>query len=262
MRRYWRLYRVFWRNGFRRELEFRANFWAKVVTNFAWLLFFVGLVEVIYGRTDAVAGWSRNDAFLLVATCYWMSSVASITFFRNLSMLPSLIRLGTFDFVVVKPVSSLFWVSFRFVNMDEIGTLIGSFAMLGYAISRMEPLPDAKQLAQYFTLCLSGLTMYYSLHLLTMTLSFWLVRVDNLSALIDTVFYMARFPTDIFRGVMQRIVTFVIPIAFIATIPSKALLGRMDWWFLPVGIGFAAGLLGAAITFWKFATSHYSSASS
>jgi ABC-2 type transport system permease protein len=262
MRRYWRLYRVFWRNGFRREIEFRANFWAKVITNFAWLFFFIALVQVIYAHTNAIAGWNRNDAFLLVATCYWMSSIASITFFRNLGMLPSLVRLGTFDFVLVKPVSSLFWTSFRFVNMDEIGTLIGSLAMLGYAVSRMRPLPDLMQVMEYFVLCFSGLTMYYSLYLLTMTFSFWLVRVDNLSALIDTVLYMARFPTDIFRGVLQRILTFIIPLAFIATIPSKAMLGRMEWWLLPVGVGLAAFLLTGAVAFWRFATKYYTSASS
>lgn len=262
MRRYWRLYKVFWRNGFRREIEFRANFWAKVVTNFTWLFFFIALVEVIYGRTTSIAGWNRNDAFLLVATCYWMGSIASITFFRNLGQLPNLVRMGTFDFVVVKPVSSLFWVSFRFVNLDEIGTLIGSFAMLGYAMSRIRPLPEAAQVLEYFVLCLSGLSMYYSFYLLTMTLSFWLVRVDNLSALIDTILYMARFPTDIFKGVLQRIFTFFIPLAFIATIPSKAMLGRMEWWLLPVGLGLAASFLGCAVGFWRFATRHYSSASS
>jgi len=97
---------------------------------------------------------------------------------------------------------------------------------------------------------------------LAMTLSFWLVRVDNLSALVDTILYMARFPTDIFRGVMQRILTFVIPLAFIATIPSKAMLGRMEWWLLPVGVGLASLFLVSAILFWRFATRHYSSASS
>src|SRR5205823_3976274 len=41
MRRYLRLYRIFWENCFVREAEFRANFWANVATNFGWLFFFV-----------------------------------------------------------------------------------------------------------------------------------------------------------------------------------------------------------------------------
>lgn len=262
MRRYWRLYKVFWRNGFRREIEFRANFWAKVLTNTAWLFFFVMLVEIIYARTNAIAGWNRTDAFLLVATCYWMGALASMTFVRNLGMLPSYVRLGSFDFVLVKPVPSLFWTSFRFVNMDEIGTLIGSLAMLGYAVLQLHSPPGLLDVVVYLVLCFSGLVMYYSFYLLLMTLAFWLVRVDNLAALIDTVMYMARFPTDIFGGILRRVLTFVIPLAFIATIPSKAMLGRMELWLLPVGVGLAALFLGCAIAFWRYATRCYSSASS
>ena len=65
MRRYLRLYRIFWENCFVREAEFRANFWANVATNFGWLFFFVAFIGVFYSQTRAIAGWTEGETLAL-----------------------------------------------------------------------------------------------------------------------------------------------------------------------------------------------------
>jgi ABC-2 type transport system permease protein len=69
VRRYARLYGAMVRAALQREIEFRANFWAKVIQNVIWMGFFLLILKVFYNQTDAIAGWSEGKAFLLMATC-------------------------------------------------------------------------------------------------------------------------------------------------------------------------------------------------
>jgi ABC-2 type transport system permease protein len=95
-----------------------------------------------------------------------------------------------------------------------------------------------------------------------MTLSFWLVRIDNLSALTDTVVFVGRYPPDIFPRVLNFGLTFVLPLAFIAAVPTKALLGTLGPGMVAAGLAIAAGFLLAAALFWRYAARAYTSASS
>jgi ABC-2 type transport system permease protein len=56
--------------------------------------------------------------------------------------------------------------------------------------------------------------------------------------------------------------TFVVPVAFLTTVPAEVILGRGEWiWTLGAGI-LAIALLFASRAFWQFALRFYTSASS
>ena len=98
-----------------------------------------------------------------------------------------------------------------------------------------------------------------------MTLCFWLVRLDNLFVALDTVFSVARTPTTVFRAFgpgAQFFLTFVLPLAFLATVPVQALSGALAPAFLLVGPLLAGAFFLASVLFWQHATRVYSSASS
>ena len=95
-----------------------------------------------------------------------------------------------------------------------------------------------------------------------MTTGIWLVRVDNLWVLGDTVMQVARYPLDIYSSGLQRILTFIVPLAFLATIPARQLKDGFDPLMLALGVCWALGFLIISRLFWNFALSHYGSASS
>src|SRR3954465_11004779 len=95
--RYWRIYRSFFVSSFARELEFRANFFAKILQNIMWIFFFLMILLVIYRNTNTVAGWTRGQAFVLAATVFMMNSVVS-ALFMSLQEIPEHVRKGTLDF--------------------------------------------------------------------------------------------------------------------------------------------------------------------
>lgn len=261
MSRYFRIYRTFFVSSFARELEFRANFFAKVAQNFVWVFFFIMILLVVYRNTKTVAGWSRGDAFILAASCFLMNALIG-AFFLSLQELPQQVRQGTLDFVITKPIDTQFWVSTRKFNFDQLGTLLAGTGMVAYGAWTASLHPSPAQWLAYLVLIFASLAIFYSFYLVLMTLGIWLVRVDNLWVLGESVMQIARYPIDIYSSPIQRLFTFAIPLAFVATIPSRQLVSGFNPTMLLLGCVWAIASIFISRWFWNFALRHYTSASS
>ncbi len=54
-----------------------------------------------------------------------------------------------------------------------------------------------------------------------MSAAFYVVKVDNLTYLFESIFDAARWPASVFRGVLRVVFTFVIPLALMTTYPAR-----------------------------------------
>lgn len=242
-------------------MEFRANFIAKVLQNLVWMFFFVAILLVIYGNTSNVAGWNRGDAFVLAASCFLLQALM-MAFFMSLMELPSHVRLGTLDYVVTKPIDSQFWVSARRFNFDQIGVMLAGTGMLIAGSLTVKHAIMPIQWLGYVILLGVALSIFYSFNLILMTTAIWFVRVDNLWVLGQSILDVARFPTDIYQILVQRLFVYFVPMAFLATIPARQLVMGFDGQMVAIGVGWALVFLVASRLFWRYAVRNYASASS
>lgn len=259
--RYWRVYRTFFVSSFARELEFRANFFAKILQNLVWIGFFILILLVVYRNTNSVAGWSRGDSFVLAGSIFLMTAVAA-ALFMSLMEIPQQVRQGTLDFVITKPIDTQFWISTRRFNFDQVGSLFAGIVMLALGLTQSHIAPAIGDWAAFVLLLAASLGIYYSICLMLMTTGIWLIRVDNLWVLTESLTQVSRFPLDIYGVGLQRIFTFVLPLAFIATIPASQLIRGANWPMVGLGLIWAVAFLGLSRWFWRFALTHYTSASS
>lgn len=248
-------------SSFVRELEFRANFFAKMAQQAVWVFFFILILLVVYSRTDRVAGWTKGDALVLAATLFFVEGLWRAGFF-SLMEFPQQIRQGTFDFVLTKPVDSQFWVSTRKFNFDQLGTIIGGVGMIVWGVVSAGLSPGLDQWLAYVLLIPCSLVIVYSINIFLMTMAIWFVRVDNLWVLGETVLMAVRYPIDIFGAKLTRFFTYYLPLALIATIPARQLTQGLD--LSSLAFGFVYGAIALALTrlFWRFALKSYGSASS
>jgi ABC-2 type transport system permease protein len=72
----------------------------------------------------------------------------------------------------------------------------------------------------------------------------------------------ARFPVTAFPAVLRVALTFVMPIAFMTTVPAEALLGLASTASVVSAIGISGVMFVLSAQFWKLTIRNYSSASS
>lgn len=261
MRRYLRVYKTFFLTSIARELEFRANFFAKVAQSLVWVGFSILVLLVIYRNTDSVAGWNRGEASLLLGTSILMNSLSAM-FTMGLMEIPEQVRKGTLDFVVTKPIDSQYWISLRKFHFEQTGTAIAGLATIIVGCVQNHVTPTLLDAVGYSVLTLCAVVIFYAANLMLMTLGIYFVRVENLWVLGETVNSIVRFPLDIYPTNLIRLFTYVVPLAFLAYVPSLQITKGFDIQLVGLGVGWSVVLFLIARLFWRRSLIHYSSASS
>jgi ABC-2 type transport system permease protein len=111
-------------------------------------------------------------------------------------------------------------------------------------------------------LVITGMLVIYSLWIILVAATFWLVKFDNnvtiLQALLDT----GRYPATIYPPWLRVIVTFLVPIAVATTVPLQALRGDLTpgQVLMFITVGLVAFLLAYQV--WRAGVRRYSGASS
>jgi ABC-2 type transport system permease protein len=217
---------------------------------------------VVYGHRPVIAGWSFEEALVVMGWFTLMKAVLEGAVNPSLTSVVEHIRKGTLDFVLLKPADAQFLVSTAKFEPWRVVDVAAAVALFAVAFHRMGRVPAAGHVGAAVVLLACAACTLYSLWILVVSAAFFVVRIDNLSFLFSSIFDAGRWPVTVFRGAWRVLFTFVVPLALMTTYPALALLGRLDLRTT------AASLLGAAAfaTFarlvWVRSIGHYTSASS
>jgi ABC-2 type transport system permease protein len=172
------------------------------------------------------------------------------------------VRDGTLDFTLAKPEDSQLLVSLWRVEIWKLIDVGLGLVVLGVALARLGQRVGVAQAAAFAAALIAGGVIVYSFWLILATSAFWLVRVENILVIFQSVYEAGRWPVSIYPGWLRFGLTFLVPVAFAITVPAQALAGRLTWRVLLGTAGFAVLLFGAARLFWRAGIRHYSGASS
>jgi ABC-2 type transport system permease protein len=261
-RRYARVYLACVRNCFARELEFRASFAFSAGSTVMWSIITMALSGLIFSNVRQVAGWDLNRMFVLTGTFLIVEGLTSALIQRNMKQLADMVNKGELDFVLTRPISSQFLVSVRYIDFADLPTSVVGCCYVVIGCSRLGIVPSPLEVAAYALLLGCAFISVYALWFISVTLVLWTGRINNISALMGPIIDMARQPSDVYRGLVKPLLTYGLPVAVIATLPVKALLGALDPMMMLYQIGLAAVLLWLSHAFWQFSLRRYTSASS
>lgn len=222
----------------------------------------VPLLVVFSNGRSTVAGVSWHDALLVAGIFTVVLSLVEGALMPSLIAVIEHVRTGTLDFVLLLPADAQLLVStsrfqpFRFVNC------LTGLGIVGFALSLSAELPSATDFAVAGVVFACGVVVLYSLLLLAVTASFFVVRVDNLAFLATSVLDAGRWPVRMFRSSLRWFFTFVFPLAVMTSYPADALRGRLDGPSIVEALCLASAFAVGSRLFFRFALRRYSSASS
>src|SRR6185369_12301634 len=260
--RYLRLFGVQLRASVQVTMQYRAEFIFGVLITFFYVFWNVVPMFVLWAQRETIAGWTLEETALVTAWFTFLRAILDGTVQPSLQAVIEHIRKGTLDFVLLKPADAQFLVSTARFEVFNVVDATAAVALAVWALHRLHRVPSGAQIATAMVLTVAAAALLYALAILVISAAFYVVRLDNLIYLFNSVFDAARWPSTVFRGVWRFVFTFVVPLALMTTYPALALLGRLA----PATA--ATALAGAAVFFvgarwvWKRAIGHYRSASS
>ncbi|OKH32861.1 ABC transporter permease [[Phormidium ambiguum] IAM M-71] len=260
MGRYFRVLGLFWGAAIAAEIEYRVNFLLASLSSLGNLLGSLFGLFLFYRTGYKFAGWSWEEALIVLGIFTLLQGFSSTVLAPNLNKIVQQVQDGTLDFVLLKPVSSQFWLSTRTVSLWGLPDLIFGMAIIGYAGRSL-----GVNISGYLLSAIPiffGLVSLYSLWFMLGATSIWFVKIYNVTEVLRGLLEAGRYPMVAYPMAYRFFFTFVVPVAFLTTVPAEAMLGRGEFsWVL--GAGFlAVGLFLVSGLFWQFALRFYTSASS
>lgn len=257
--------RFFWLVAFynlKRELEFRLNTLLSLIIYFGWFgLVFIS-VELIFGQVSSVAGWTRNESFILAGVYLLFLSLTKAIFHSSFHGFTDAVRTGYFDFWLLKPISVQLLISINRIEWDQLIRALAAGVILIKLLARFGVSPSWAQWFQFALIFGCGLFSLYSVTFIISTTIFWFTNLFNLNDMFNELYNLGNRPAQIYQGILEPAFFIVIPVALVATLPAQALLGNLPPKWLLFGPIITLVLMGAARGFWYRAVAFYSSASS
>lgn len=257
---YMRVLRLFWSSSIAVELEYRLNFVLASLGSLGSLAGSIFGVFLFYRGGYTFAGWAWEETLIVLGVFTVLEGVSSSLFIPNLNRIVQQVQKGTLDFVLLKPISSQFWLSTRVLSPWGIPDILFGLMVIAYAGNHLG-VSAAAYATAILPLCL-GLISLYSLWFILGATSIWFVKIYNVTEVLRGLVEAGRFPMVAYPSAYRIFFTFVVPIAFLTTIPAEVLLGRTHWPWIAASMGLALGLLWSSHRFWRFALRFYTSASS
>jgi ABC-2 type transport system permease protein len=262
MRRHLRILLIYYRASLLAQMEYRANFGASLLLSLLWPCWIVSLLSVFFYHTSSLGGWSFNEAMMVLGMYDIFIGLQETILAPNLQQVTEHIQKGTLDFVLLKPANGQLQATITSCNLTRLFDVAIGFGLVAAGLYRLGRVPSLMEIVAFAVMLLAGVVIVYSIWLLTTSMAFWFVRIDNFGELFYAFYETGRFPVTVYRPWLRLILTYVVPIAFLTTFPAATLLGRISLYVVAGSVGIAGLLSYLSHRCWNYAIRFYSSASS
>ena len=229
-----------------------------------------GIIIIYFTLTkfDNLGGWNLNELMFLVSFLFISYSIL-IVFFTGFRDFHELVRMGTFDRYLLRPVGIFFQIIsskadyFAAVGHGTLGILLFVFTANSVGITW-----SVSKVLYCILAIISGVLIQASIFIMFSCASFWTVKTTNL---MDFIFYNTRkvagYPISIFPGFIQKILIYVVPFAFVNYFPAQYFLNKADMGLFPHIYMYLAPIIAVILLIissfiWRVSLKNYSSTGS
>jgi ABC-2 type transport system permease protein len=262
IRRYLRLYLHFLEFSFVKAMEFRLDFFMRIVMDIIYYAVNIGFFRVIYAHTPSLGGWNESQTMLFVSIFLLIDAIQMTVFTSNLWSLPAKVTTGSLDYYLTRPVSSLFFLSLQEFAASSVVNVLIVFGIVIWALGLNSAVVTPGSLVLLTLLVINGVLLYFLIAMAFIIPVFW---THSGRGFAETFYLFTRFmerPDRIFTGTMRLFTTVLLPCSLVASFPARLFLEGFDW-------GVFLHLIGVTCLFalsirwvWAKGLAAYSSASS
>ncbi|HYD35304.1 MAG TPA: ABC-2 family transporter protein [Vitreimonas sp.] len=224
--KYWHLFWLLRRMHLQRMFEYRANFlfWGGISA--MWTIFNVFFFDLVTGTTGHIAGWSRGEMKVLLGVFNIIDAFTWSFFYHNMTEYTRSIFDGTLNTWLTKPVDTQVMLMIKNNSYSNIFRFILGFLIIGWGAQELPYHLTIASLGWFvIALCLAGYLVYISWFCCS-TCAFWVDKLDNINEVFPAFRRLWQLPRSVYSGATSTLLTLILPLGLISSVPAELLLGR------------------------------------
>lgn len=216
-------------------------------------------------KFDRINGWNIDEMLFLFSILFLTYAIV-VALFADLRDFSCMIREGRFDRLMIRPRGLLFQLILN--NADVLATAgHGTLGILLFVVSagRVGIEWNVVTILYYVSAIIGGVLIQGGIFIFFSALSFYFVETNSMRE----IFYwnmrkFAGYPISIYSKVIQILMIYVVPFAFVNYFPAQYLLRKEDMALYPEAFMYMAPLVGVVIYlmaygFWRVSVKRYTS---
>ena len=162
-----------------------------------------------------------TSSLILSFVVLWLSGGATSVSYK--------VKSGDLDFILLKPINSQFFISFRYVNTYALISLLILFSLLiKLTYSYHGDMYFLSVFPMYIISLFLGMSIFYSFEFMISSLVFWLRNFSYAGWLAGELIKYSRRPDSIYKKWFQKILFSIFPMAMICSVPCRILLWGIE----------------------------------
>jgi ABC-2 type transport system permease protein len=224
-------------------------------------------ILVMFASVEALGGFSLQEIAFLYGGSALCLGLADLLL-GNIERLGLRIRAGTFDAMLVRPISVYVQMCADDFALRRLGRISQAALVLVWAVASLELDWSPARVAMVPYLVVFGSLIFVAIFTLGAAVQFWTADASELA---NSFTYggstLAQFPMTIYPVEAVKALTFIVPITFVNWYPSLFILGKDDPLDLPDAVQFASPLAALVLALvasvvWRSGVRHYRSTGS
>jgi ABC-2 type transport system permease protein len=259
--KFFKLAWTYLRIGVMNELQYRVNFFIQLLQSaIAVATGLIGL-SLVFGQVNSLAGWSQSELLAVMGVHILMGGVIRSAIQPNMERLMNDVLNGTLDFALTKPADAQALVSVREFRFWQLTDVLVGLAILIIAVIQLQAKMAALQIVAFIAALIMGAIMLYCVWLMVTSISFWVIRVNEIVNLFEGLYAAGRWPVSLYPDWLRTGMTFLVPVAFAVTVPAEAMTNRLTPQTMLFAFGLTIFFLVLARGVWLLGLRSYSGAS-
>ncbi len=260
--RYFRLYADFLRFSFSKSMEFRFDFFFRIGMDGLYYFVSLAFYRILFLHTGLLGGWSENQMMVFVSGYLIIDALFMTICSNNFYILPTQINKGDLDYYMVRPVSTLFFVTLRDFAGNSFVNLIMALSIFAWSVHSYPGPFGIGKAALFLVLIFNGAYLYSCVRLLLIIPVFWTHSSRGLEQVFWGLTKFMERPDGIFRGWSRLIFSTILPFSLMASFPARLVLEEFHWGVFTHLIAVTIAMTFVVRWLWGFGLRSYSSASS
>lgn len=243
-------------------LNYRFNFLVNTFFTLFWVLFGFIDISIIFGHVHSIAGWTYQEFLIIYGIILIIRSVNRGIVAPNINEFTEQINNGQLDLYLVKPISPLFLISIKKMNLEQIIRFLVACFFTGIIITNLKIALSPILIFIFICSVILSIILMFALFWTYSFQTFFFEKNYAIENIQDNMLYSASRPNVIYPPNLQKIFLSIIPLAYFAYIPTALLLKKIPFYYFIFHLLITICFIFLYQKVWNFSIKHYSSASS